>query len=472
MKLLRKIFFPHKLKSKIILTFTFVSVIIVAATARISYLFVKDIYLEQLTEQVNLYVKSISLQFDDSYLRTLPFGNLSPSSLEYFRNVLNKNIINSSVQEAFVFDYNFKLIAHTNAGKKLNAVESRLLLNKSEIDALDINSSIASLPFKGKDNNWYMWGFLRLSDNYWLGVRESAARLEKVERFAVYFWVIGIGGILLTIVAGLIVADRIVNPINKLVEFSRQIGSRNFDVKIPGANSGEINILAEAMDTMKNGLKKHHREKEEMLARIAHEIRNPLGGIELLASLTKEDLIKEGKNPGYINQILEEIAGLKELITSYLNYGKPLNPSPEWCSLDKTISEIENIFDKRLREKNINFTVTKNIEKVWFDAAQFRNVLINLVSNSIDSIDNHGTIWLNTESENGHSKIYIKDSGNGINMKYKKNIFEPFFTTKKNGTGLGLAICKKLCEENNASLLLQESEDPGTCFLIKVNNNL
>ena len=467
---LRKILLPQKLKNKIILTFTLVSVIIVITTARISYLFVKDIYLEQLTEQVNLYVKSISLQFDESYLRTLPFGTLSPSSLDYFRKVLHKNIMNSSVQEAFIFDYNFNLVAHSNVNKKLNAIESRLLLNKSEIDALDVNTSVASLPFKGKDGNWYMWGFFRLSDNYWLGVRESAARLEKVEQFGTYFWIMGFSGVLLTIVAGLFVANRIVKPINKLVNFSKQIGARDFNATMPEADSTEIRILAESMETMKNGLKKHHKEKEEMLARIAHEIRNPLGGIELLASLTKEDLTKEGKSSDYINKILQEIAGLKELITCYLNYSKPVSTSPEWCRVENTFDEIQNIFAKSLKEKSIEFSLNNCPDKIWFDSTQFRNILINLISNSIDSINSNGKISISGITENGHSKIFVKDNGNGIKGEMRKDVFEPFFTTKKKGTGLGLAICKKLCEENNAILELLDEQDNGTCFSIKIIN--
>ncbi len=467
---LKNIFLPHNLRGKIILTFSIVSIIIVVATARISYMFVKDIYIEQLAEQVKQYSHAISVQFKESYLRTLPLGALSPLSHTYFQDILNRNTSGSTVQEAFVFDNEFKLIVHSDAEKKLYVVESRLLLNKSEIDTLHIGESVTSLPFKGRDDKWYMWGFIKLADNYYLGVRESAHRLAKVEQFSIYFWLIGLVGIILTMIAGMFLANRIVTPINKLVEFSRQIGERNFSSNKPERVTGELKILADAMELMKDRLNRHHSEKEEMLARIAHEIRNPLGGIELLANLTKEDLVKDGRNPEYISKILDEVAGLKELITAYLNFSKPMSPSPAWCDLEDTIPATSDIYHKRLREKNIKLDIEIKNRKVWFDPAHLRNIILNLVANSIDSIQGEGTISISTLSENGTTDIIVADTGCGIDAAAVPNIFEPFFTTKNNGTGLGLAISKKLCEENNAKLSILETGNIGTAFKIEIKN--
>jgi signal transduction histidine kinase len=349
-------------------------------------------------------------------------------------------------------------------------LEPSLYLNKSEIDALDICSSITSLPFKSKTGNWYMWGFYKLTDNHWLAVRENALRLKKVELFAMYFWYIGIGGVILTIFAGLFVAKKIVDPINQLVWFSKQIGSRNFNEIKPDKVTGELKILADAMELMKNNLMKHHKEKEEMLARIAHEIRNPLGGIELLANLTKEDLLKEKKNTNYIDGILKEISGLKELITSYLDYSKPAHANPHLCNLSSTFSEIQNIFAKNSTDKQITINCVQTSDNILFDPSHLRNILVNLVSNSLDATSYGGKITIDFISQNGHSEIIINDTGNGISKEAESKIFEPFFTTKKQGTGLGLAISKKLCEENNAELFLRESSSMGSTFIIKINS--
>ncbi|MBU1095232.1 MAG: HAMP domain-containing histidine kinase [Bacteroidetes bacterium] len=470
MNLVKKIFFASRLRTNIIVTFSVVSIIIVVVTARVSYLFIKELYLDQLKDQVNLYVKTVGLQIEDRYLKTLPLGVLSPGALFYFQNLFEKNSRDNSVQEVFIFDFNFKLLVHSDTGKTLNMLEPSLYLNKSEIDALDIGSSITSLPFKSKTGNWYMWGFYKLTDNHWLAVRENALRLKKVELFAMYFWYIGIGGVILTIFAGLFVAKKIVDPINQLVWFSKQIGSRNFNEIKPDKVTGELKILADAMELMKNNLMKHHKEKEEMLARIAHEIRNPLGGIELLANLTKEDLLKEKKNTNYIDGILKEISGLKELITSYLDYSKPAHANPHLCNLSSTFSEIQNIFAKNSTDKQITINCVQTSDNILFDPSHLRNILVNLVSNSLDATSYGGKITIDFISQNGHSEIIINDTGNGISKEAESKIFEPFFTTKKQGTGLGLAISKKLCEENNAELFLRESSSMGSTFIIKINS--
>jgi two-component system, OmpR family, sensor histidine kinase BaeS len=88
---------------------------------------------------------------------------------------------------------------------------------------------------------------------------------------------IGLGGVILTILAGWFMANAIVKPLNKLIKFSTEIGKGNFNVDSPAAMHGEIKMLSEAMDKMKNELLLNHKERENLLAQIAHEIRNPLG---------------------------------------------------------------------------------------------------------------------------------------------------------------------------------------------------
>jgi len=185
--------------------------------------------------------------------------------------------------------------------------EPQLKLNKKEIYELTINSSVASLPFKGEDGMWYLWGFYRLNDTFWMGIRESASQLERVDELTINFIYIGATGIIFTFILGLVIAKSISRPVDKLAGYSSHIGKGNFDAKLPDNMKGELESLAVAMEKMKNDLAENQNEKEKILAQIAHEIRNPLGGIELLAGLTKEDLQKNGMNTNYIEKIIGEV---------------------------------------------------------------------------------------------------------------------------------------------------------------------
>lgn len=456
-------------KLRIILTFSLLTIFIVIILSRISFVFIRKLYLDQVSEDVNSLSIIISKQIDPNYISLLEVGIPTESINNYFRNIFNK-FTGSSITEAFIFDNNFKLVTHLDSNKTPGEIDPRLLINQKEIRELRVSHAVVSLPFKGDDGKWYLWGFYRLDHQSWLAIRESAARLEKVENLASVFWGVGIAGTLITIFLGWVAANSITKPINKLVDFSSEIGKGILESKSPDNMYGEIGVLAKAMDKMRTEITNNQKEKENILAQIAHEIRNPLGGIELLANLTKEDLEKENKDVEYLNKILGEISKLKALITSYLNYSRPMPANPGWVELEVIYKEIENIFKSRLCNKNIKLNFNGSLRRIYFDPIHLRNVLVNLISNSIEVADGNEMINIVSENEGNIWNISVIDNGPGIQDENISRIFEPFFTTKKEGTGLGLAISKKLCVENNARLTLENNRQ-GEC-IFKVSKEI
>jgi signal transduction histidine kinase len=95
-----------------------------------------------------------------------------------------------------------------------------------------------------------------------------------------------------------------------------------------------------------------------------------------------------------------------------------------------------------------------------------RQILINLVSNSINVLQKKGKIWIYANSNGKQSYISVSDNGPGIAENEIKDIFEPFYSKRTGGTGLGLAICRKLCEENNARITVENNKEAGCTFSI------
>jgi signal transduction histidine kinase len=482
----QKFFGRSYYKIRVIITFSIVTMLLVVIMSRMGYVFIRDLYLDQLDEQVSIITKMISSELDKKYLELLDIGLPTKLTGDYFHEEFRKNMESELHSEIFIFDEQFRVVVHSNTAKVEGETEPKLFLNQKEIYDLGLNEASTSLPFKGEDGNWYLWGFYRLSNKYWLAVRESAARLERIEEFAVLFWYVGIGGTLFTILVSLLVAKRITKPIDKLVSFSSEIGKGDFKTVAPEGMKGEFEILAKAMDAMKQNLAENHKEREKILAQIAHEIRNPLGGIELLANLARENLSNRSlssvyslpdsygdaglngdlKNKEYLDRILKEVNGLKSLITSYLNYSRPVQIKPVWVSLPKLLSEVKDIFKKQLGEKGINLVIDSRINVIYFDEDHLRQILINLVINSIDSVPAGGTIRIISFYKDKQWVLSISDNGYGIKEEDLLYIFDPFFTTKKEGTGLGLAISRKLSIENKAKIAAQNNPDKGATFTI------
>ena len=467
---MKNILQKYYLKIRIILTFCIVTFILVLIMSRVSYQYTRQIYLDQISKHAQVITGILAKQIDTNYLNLLQLGTPGKAINNYFKNLINKYETEIGQSEFFLFDHSFKILLHSSKNELSTKSEPGLLLNQKEILELSNHSTTATLPFKGDDGNWYLWAFYRLDDNLWLGMQESANQLKKVEELSLLFWYIGLAGILVTVILGFIVARSITKPIDRLTKFSFQIGKGDLNTQLPENIKGELKILSDAMDKMRKDILRSHKEKEEMLAQIAHEIRNPLGSIELMANLTKEDILSGKSNYDYLNKILLEISDLKSLITSYLNYSRPYLAKPENVDLNKLIDDIFSLFKEQLAKKNIQFDKQIQNEKILFDPGHLKQIFINLISNSIDSISEKGSIKLKSDINGEMCQIKIRDTGKGISEENLNNIFNPFFTTKKNGTGLGLAICRKLCEQNDAQIEVKNKHESGCEFIITKRN--
>jgi signal transduction histidine kinase len=469
MKILRT-----SLKTRIILSFVLITVILVLLLARISYYFVRNLYLAQLTEQVEIVTELVAKQIESKYLQLLNLGLPIQTTKEYFQSLFQKNISNKAAAEIFIFNEELIIVLNSDETKATGIQATQLLLYRKEILDLKQSQVASSLPFKGKDSAWYLWGFYRLDQNYWLAFQENAFRLEKVDAFSMFFWYVGFSGMMISILFGLVLALTITRPIDQLVKFSTQIGKGNFNISAPKITPDELSILSKAMDKMRHDLSQYQKDREKMLAQIAHEIRNPLGGIELLANLTKEDIGNGVQNVEYLDKILKEVTALKLLITAYLNYSRPQPAEAQWVDMSALVQDVKKNVLKRLNNKKGKFIFNNQIDKIWFDPNHLRQILLNLLNNSVDFIKTKGQISINALVHNNKWNIQISDNGPGIPEQNFTLIFEPFYTTRNEGTGLGLTISKKLCHENKAQLFINTNSDRGCTFTIMkeiVNEN-
>ncbi len=247
----------------------------------------------------------------------------------------------------------------------------------------------------------------------------------------------------------------------------------------------------------------------EMAARVAHEIRNPLGGIEGFASLLVRELKDDHKNRKLAAYVVDGAKSVNHIVSCLLDYARPVYVKKSCFCVQKAIYEVcDNTRRTADTDMNIDLLVDikyQNNSQISADRILFQQVLWNLMTNSMHSINGYGQIKFEYDRrgcfespDSSSALIYFKDSlvnpdsdyfsdysddfgskeipfwhvisvsdtGEGISVKDKDNIFYPFYTTKENGTGLGLSTVYKIIEEHGGKIGVCSQLGRGTCIYL------
>ena len=208
----------------------------------------------------------------------------------------------------------------------------------------------------------------------------------------------------------------------------------------------------------------------ELASGVAHEIRNPINAIGMIAQrLNKEFSVSSNQNEyNEITGLLRiEVTRINKIITQFLNYAKPLDIKTDKVDLKKFFQEINHLFDEQAKQKNIKFIVMGDGTKEFvFDADLIKQALMNIIQNAFDAVNTNSEVSVNYNYHPDKLFIEIKDTGKGIPDNVQKRIFDLYFTTRKEGNGLGLSIAQKIISQHNGLIQLSSTVNKGTTFKI------
>jgi len=212
----------------------------------------------------------------------------------------------------------------------------------------------------------------------------------------------------------------------------------------------------------------------QMAAMLAHEIRNPLNGIEGFASLLERDLGPTDDRRRFAENIIRGVRDLNRAVNDMLFYVQERPVQLETVPLYSIVERALDFVEQELRwrgQDRVRITFDEG-EPALIDADvdQLQRGILNLLLNAVQAVDGNGVINVTIRKEKADSKrpivLEIADSGCGISQNDQKKLFEPFFTTKANGTGLGLAVTRQIIERHKGSIGVTSEPRRGTSFFI------
>jgi len=244
-------------------------------------------------------------------------------------------------------------------------------------------------------------------------------------------------------------------------------------------NNGERETLTLVIKDLTESklLEKEIQRKEKMTAMgelaagVAHEIRNPLNAISMIAQrYEREFLPKKGvREYKELTGVLKrESIRINGIIQQFLKFARPKTIVQKHVSSLDFINHVATLFQSQAKEKKVSFSFQSEEIQLSIDSEQMTQAVLNLLQNALEATPKKGVITLRLSQIGNDVMIEISDTGLGVPTAIQEKIFNLYFTTKSTGTGMGLAITHQIVTQHNGSLQIRNNLPSGTIFTITI----
>jgi signal transduction histidine kinase len=284
---------------------------------------------------------------------------------------------------------------------------------------------------------------------------------------------VGLGALsaVMLFLAAVLSARALSRPLERLVASALRMGKGDLTTPIAREPTVEIGILSGELEAMRRALESRNRQLTMMLGGVAHEVKNPLGGIELFAGLLNEELASPSPviddARAHVQRIVRELDYLKRIVDDFLAFARDEKlqrvPFDAASWLEASAARIQG----EATSRNVTVVVDAQAAPLDGDLSLLTSALVNLVKNAVQVSQAGQRVVVTGRAEPGSYVVEVRDEGPGIANEVQGTIFEPFFTTREKGTGLGLPLARKVVEAHRGRLSV--SSTPGnTLFRLEV----
>ncbi|MDP2269299.1 MAG: HAMP domain-containing sensor histidine kinase [Archangium sp.] len=333
----------------------------------------------------------------------------------------------------------------------------------------------SQVMFEGTDGLLYKTGYAPLfSDGKVVGliaIEGSAAFFGPLTRLLNAFVGLAALTLLLLAITAVSSARGLSRPLERLVSAALRIGGGDLSTPVASEDTLEIGILARELEAMRQALESRDRQLKLMLGGVAHEVKNPLGGIELFAGLLDEELI--GKAPdiaearSHLTKIRRELNYLKRIVEDFLSFAKEQKLQIAPLDAQALLESAAQHLSGEAEGKSVTLDVEAEKAAISGDVSLLTSALVNLIKNAVQISTAGQRVTLRGKSTPEQYVFEVKDEGPGIAGELQSRIFEPFFTTREKGTGLGLPLARKLVEAHGGTLTI-DSKPGQTLFRLRL----
>jgi two-component system, OmpR family, sensor kinase len=309
--------------------------------------------------------------------------------------------------------------------------------------------------FRGDDGTLYKYAFHRLGESD--AMLALLVRPDFLDPVVALRRSLVLGSVLGALLAGILaylLAAGVARPLERLSRAALRIQRGQWDRPVAEEGGDEVGRLSRAMERMRAGILQRDEQLRLMLAQVAHEIRNPLGGLELFASAAMEAEDPRERRR-ILGRIRSEVDSLNGIIQDFLSFARPMEPQFVIHDVREPLREAAELLQVEMEGNGGSLEVDLAHEpiQVQADPDHVKRIVLNLLRNAAQA---GSRVQMRARWHNGEAEITISDDGPGVPPEMRERIFEPFVTDKEQGAGLGLAIVERLARVNGGRVELSD----------------
>ncbi len=381
----------------------------------------------------------------------------------------------AGVRRVFAFDRDGRARVDVGGGLPLMAQVPELTRDHAEL--LEVwagRRSSSQVLFEGNDGRLYKTGYAPLVQDGQVvgavGVEGSAQFYGPLRALARGSLVALLATLVALALAAVVTARTLSLPLERLVASALRIGRGDLSTRVRQEPTREIGILARELEQMREALESRDRQLKLMLGGVAHEVKNPLGGIELFSGLIAEEL--EGKEGlaearGHVEKVRRELDYLKRIVDDFLAYAREQKLAKARFDASGLVQAAAEHLRGEAAARGVRLEASAEAGQVEGDVNLLTSALVNLLKNAVQAAPKDSAVKLHGAPAKGRYVVEVQDAGPGIPKDLQSRVFQPFFTTREKGTGLGLPLARKLAEAHGGTLSV--SSVPGdTTFRLEL----
>lgn len=305
---------------------------------------------------------------------------------------------------------------------------------------------------------------------------------KEIIKIVAYLFLLGVLILMFSVGLSLKFADSLIEPLSELKIFSNMLAKGNYNIKMnkERISDDEIGELARTFENMAQEIQKSEKLKDEFISSISHELRTPLTSINGWSETLQLDNISKEELSMGLNIIQDEAQRLIKLVEELLDFSRlssdRIKLNVEEVNIETLVVSVVNQLRSMAVEKNIRLTfefVNQNMKTIYADKNRLRQVLINLLQNSIKFTPNDGNIFVGVNQFDHTTEVVVRDNGIGISEQNLSKVSSKFFQEDfhKSGSGLGLAISDEIIKLHGGKMVIRSKKDEGTEITFNVQND-